>query len=399
MTAGSWSRSGSWSTLPDLPDEATPGGSKSASRGVSDFVLFAAMTMVGIPVRGVPLGEIASALAVALAFTRRSRSRPALGVASLMVLAMVALMFLSAELNDLSAYRRLLHLVLYALLMVLASQGRFHHGGMSRGLAVGLVVSGAAYFGGYAPGYEGRLTGFFADPNFAGYVLTTLGCLALGGLTNSRLRWPVGLILLLFIVLTYSRTSMLAAALILVWLLIGSRVATLFGSILLGSMIYIVTNIPTSLRNFGPFQDRTGSDQLRTRIIAQERVLIGDAPWYGNGPGTSRVEVQSDTFFFHNSYLALQNEGGRLAVALLIGAGIVALVSLMRLPDGSRNVWYEGALIALAVCAVNLGEVLLELPAALALGIAVHQVRVARMGETDPSPSPLPGSLANRVAL
>ena len=216
---------------------------------------------------------------------------------------------------------------------------------------------------------------------------------------TSRLRWPVGLLLLLLIVLTLSRTSLLATALILVWMLIGSRVATLFGSILLGLMIYVVTNIPSSLRNFGPFEDRTGSDALRTRIIAQERVKIGGSPWYGNGPGTSKVEVQGDSFFFHNSYLALQNEGGRLAVALLVGAGIVALVGLMRLPAGSRNFWYEGALIALAVCAVNLGEVLLELPAALALGIAVYHARLARQAGTDPPPLTLPGSHANRVNL
>ncbi len=95
-------------------------------------------------------------------------------------------------------------------------------------------------------------------------------------------------------------------------------------------------------------------------------------------------------FFFHNSYLALQNEGGRLAVALLVGAGIVALLGLMRLPAGSRNFWYEGALIALAVCAVNLGEVLLELPAALALGVAVFHARLARQGGADPHRSPCP---------
>jgi hypothetical protein len=311
---------------------------------------------------------------------------------------MVALMFLSAELNDLSPLRRLLHLVLYAALMVVASQGRFHHRAMSRGLAFGLVVSGAAYYAGYSTGYEGRLTGFFGDPNAAGYVLTTLGCLALGGLMTSRFRWPIGLVILALIVLTFSRTSLLATALILAWMLIGSRVATLFGSILLGLMVYAVTSVPTSLQNFGPFEDRTGSDALRTRIVAQERVMIGNSPWYGNGPGTSRVQVQGDSFFFHNSYLALQNEGGRLAVALLVGAGIVALVGLMRLPTGSRNFWYEGALIALAICAVNLGEVLLEVPAALVLGVAVYHARVARQGGADP-PITVPGSHANRVNL
>jgi hypothetical protein len=396
VSATSWRRSGGWDTVPDLPDEVSH---ERRQRGTADFVLFAAMAMVGSAVRGVPLAEIATMLAVLLAMTRVPRARPALGITALLIVAMVALMFLSAELNDLTPYRRHLHLMLYAALVLVASQGRFHHAAMSRGLALGLVVSGLAYFGGYSPGYEGRLTGFFGDPNAAGYVLTVLGCLALGGMMTSRLRWPVGLLILLFIVLTLSRTSLLATVLILVWMLIGSRVATLFGSILLGLMIYVVTSIPISLRNFGPFEDRTGSDALRTRIVAQENVMIGNAPWYGNGPGTSRVQVQGDTFFFHNSYLALQNEGGRLAVALLVGAGIVALVGLMRLPGGSRNFWYEGALIALAVCAVNLGEVLLELPAALAVGIALSHARVARQGGSDPPPITVPGSSANRVNL
>jgi hypothetical protein len=397
VSAMGWSRAGSWNTVDDLPEDAP--STTRPRRGGADFVLFALMTMVGIPVRGVPLVEIATVLAVLLAMTRACRARPALGITALLIIAMVALMFLSAELNDLSPYRRLLHLVLYAALMVVTSQGRFHQGAMARGLAFGLVVSGAAYFGGYSPGYEGRLTGFFGDPNAAGYVLTTLGCVALGGMTTSRFRWPFGLVVLALIVLTYSRTSLLATALILVWLLIGSRVATLFGSILLGLMMYVVTSIPISLRNFGPFEDRTGSDALRTRIIAQERVKIGGSPWYGNGPGTSRVDVQGDSFFFHNSYLALQNEGGRLAVALLVGAGIVALIGLMRLPSGSRNFWYEGALIALGVCAVNLGEVLLELPAALALGVAVYHARLGRQGGADPPPVTLPGSSADRVNL
>lgn len=395
MSGTSWGRSGSWDTMPDVAEGASPETRR--QRGTADFVLFAIIPMAGVQISGFPLMEIASALAVLLAMTRAPRVGPALGITALLIVAMVATMFLSAELNDLTPYRRLLHLVLFATLVVVISQGRFHLGGLSRGLALGLVISGAAYLGGYSSGYEGRLTGLFADPNAAGYILTTLGCLALGGLTTSRLRWPVGLVVLVFIVLTFSRTSLLATALILVWMLIGSRVATLFGSIVLGLMVYGVTNIPLSLRNFGPFEDRTGSDALRTRIIAQERVKIGGSPWYGNGPGTSEVEVQGDSFFFHNSYLALQNEGGRLAVALLVGAGIVALVGLMRLPAGSRNFWYEGALIALAVCAVNLGEVLLELPAALVLGLALCHARASRQVDREAPPIRPPVLLADRL--
>ncbi len=233
--------------------------------------------MAGIPISGLPLVEIASALAVLLALTRAPRARPAIGMSALLIFAMVGLMFLSAELNDLTPYRRLLHLVLYAALAVVASQGRFHHGAMSRGLRLRAGRVRAAYFGGYSPGYEGRLTGYFGDPNAAGYVLTTLGCLALGGLMTSRLRWPVGLLILLLIVLTLSRTSLLATALILVWMLIGSRVATLFGSILLGLMIYVVTNIPelpTELRAVrGPDRQRRAADPDHRAGAGEDRRL------------------------------------------------------------------------------------------------------------------------------
>jgi hypothetical protein len=101
------------------------------------------------------------------------------------------------------------------------------------------------------------------------------------------------------------------------------------------------------------------------------------SPWTGNGPGTSMVDVFGHSFYFHNSYIALQNEGGRIAQALLLLAGVAALVGLVRLGDELRNVWYEAALIAAAVCAINLGEVLLELPTALALGMAAFHARTA----------------------
>jgi O-antigen ligase len=374
MTTGTRVRSGSWDLLAPSGEENLR---EARRRGGPELVLFALLPMTSFQVRGLPAGELAMGLAVIYAFVRRGRLQPAIGITALLLLALLGLMVYSAHMNDLTAYRRLLHIGLYVALAVAASQGRFHLLGMARGLALGLVISAGAWFVGFQGEYSGRLTGLMADPNAAGYLLSVLGCLALAGMTNRSWRWAIGLLLLLSIVLTFSRTTLLATALVLVWLVVGSRVATFFGSIVLGLMILVVTNIPTSLRNFGPFADRTGSDQLRNRIVAQEQGQISSAPWYGHGPGTSKVDVQGEDFFFHNSYLALENEGGRLAVALLLAAGIVALVGLMRQRLG-RNIWYEGALIAVAVCAVNLGEVLMELPAALALGMAVCHARSVR---------------------
>ena len=151
-----------------------------------------------------------------------------------------------------------------------------------------------------------------------------------------------------------------------------------------------IARFPESLKQIGPFADRAGSDALRGRIVAQEEIQIAASPWLGNGPGTSRVEVLGQSFFFHNSYVALQNEGGRIAQALLLLAGLAALVGLVRLDSRLRNHWYEAALIAVAVCAINLGEVLLELPTALALGMAAFHARTVTAGAADIGPPSRP---------
>ena len=59
----------------------------------------------------------------------------------------------------------------------------------------------------------------------------------------------------------------------------------------------------------------------------------------------------------------------------------------MRLDNRLRNHWYEAALIAAAVCAINLGEVLLELPTALALGMAAFHARTVTADDDIGRPS------------
>ena len=112
-------------------------------------------------------------------------------------------------------------------------------------------------------------------------------------------------------------------------------------------------------------------------------------------PAPAAVEVQGQIFFFHNSYLSIHNEGGRVALLLIVVVGAAALVALLSLRPELRNPWYEAAIIAVAVCAVNLGEVLLELPAALALGMAAHYVQSIRESPPDDASRPSPSTLAD----
>jgi O-antigen ligase len=376
-----WGRSSSWDVFPTLEDES----SRDSNDGrVVDFFLFATMPMSYFQVRGLPASELAAGLVVGLALLRKPRVRSTPWL-TLGLLGLLGLMLLSAQLNGASIDpgRRLLHLTLYVALALTAAQGRFHTRSMAKGFAVGLLVSVGAYYAGYGTGYPGRLAGLMADPNSAGYILSTLGCLALAGLGTSRWRVPLGLLLATCVVLTYSRTSMLALVLIVLWVAIGRRLAASLGSVLLIGMIWIVTNVPVSLQTFGPFSDRSGSDALRRRIVRLEHLQISEAPWYGHGPGTSWVDVQGDRFLFHNSYLAIHNEAGRVGQLLILVIGVLALVALLRLRPALRNPWYEAALIAVAVCAVNLGEVLLELPAALALGLAAYYAMSVRDAPPD----------------
>ena len=99
---------------------------------------------------------------------------------------------------------------------------------------------------------------------------------------------------------------------------------------LAAGLVWVVNNIPEGLTTFGPFSDRSGSDKLRERIIAQEQVELADAPWYGHGPGTATVKIRDLEFFFHNSYLATRQEGGWLALLLVLGLMVFAFVAAHR---------------------------------------------------------------------
>ena len=190
-------------------------------------------------------------------------------------------------------------------------------------------------------------------------------------------RWQVRLAVAVPIVgglvLTYSRTGLLAAAFAVVWILLGRRLGAFGGAALAAGLVWVVDNIPEDLVLYGPFSNRSGSDALRDRIIAQERVQLADAPWFGHGPGTARVSIGDLEFFFHNSYLATRQEGGwpaLLLVLALVGYAFLRLARRARAGDLTAA-GAQAALIGTAVMAVTLGEVLLDTPMAVAVAIAL----------------------------
>ncbi len=98
-------------------------------------------------------------------------------------------------------------------------------------------------------------------------------------------------------------------------------------------------------------------------------------PWFGHGPGTATVNIRDLEFFFHNSYLATRQEGGWGALLLVLA---LLAFAFLRLSDRARRgdlaaAGAQAAIIAVAVMAITLGEVLLDTPMAIAVGFALGQ--------------------------
>ncbi len=193
-----------------------------------------------------------------------------------------------------------------------------------------------------------------------------------------KVRLAVAVPIVAGLVLSYSRTGLLAGAFAIAWVLVGRRLGVVGGAAMAAGLVWLVGNIPEDLKTFGPFSDRSGSDKLRDRIIAQEHVQLADAPWFGHGPGTAKVEIRGLEFFFHNSYLATRQEGGWPALLLVLGLLVFTFLHLTKQARRGDIVaaGAQAAIIGVAVMAITLGEVFLDTPmavvVAMALGHALH---------------------------
>ncbi len=236
--------------------------------------------------------------------------------------------------------------------------------------------------------YPGRLTGYLGDPNAGAFFIAVLGVLAI---FFSDDRWKVRVViaapLVTGLVLCYSRTGLLAAAFALLWIVFGRRLGPAGGAAVRGrSRAGSSTTSRSPYVTFGPFSDRSGSDKLRERIIAQEHVQLADMPWYGHGPGSARVQIRDLEFFFHNSYLATRQEGG-WGLCSSSSACWSSSSSDCRTSPGratSRPLPPRPPSSASAAMAITLGEVLLDTPVAVALALALGQALPAAAAESPP---------------
>lgn len=361
----------------DLPDR-TVIRAEQADREIrmSDFALMALLPLRTVEVSGYPINEFAMAGLVGLCLFRPARGGARLPALVVIVLgALLALLLYSGVTNQVDWTRRIGHVGILAGLIWAGGTGRLSLRSVGAGLATGLIaVIALAIVGVGGDTYAGRLTGFLGDPNAGAYFIAVLGTLAVFFCDErTKVRVAVAVPMVVGLALCFSRTGLLAGVFVAVWVLVGRRLGTFGGAAMAAGLVWLVDNIPQSLTTFGPFSDRSGSDNLRQRIIAQEQVELAGAPWYGNGPGTATVTIRDLEFFFHNSYLAVRQEGGWGALLLVLALIVFAFV---RLSDRSRAgdlvaAGAQGAIIGVGVMAITLGEVLLDTPMAVAVALAL----------------------------
>ncbi len=361
----------------DLPDRTVERADEADREiRITDFALMAALPFRALEVAGFPVNELAMAALVGLCLFRPARGAAKIPEAVILLMAgLVTLLVYSGVANQIDWTRRVGHVVILCGLVWAGGTGRLSLRSVGAGLGAGLVavvLLGVVGIGGGA--YGSRLTGYLADPNAGAYFLAVLGVLAVFLADDRRkVRAALAVPIVAGLVLTYSRTGLLATAFAVAWIAVGRRLGLFRGAVFVGVLIWLVGNIPDDVQTFGPFSNRSGSDALRDRIIAQERVEIAGAPWYGNGPGTARVRIQDLEFFFHNSYLATRQEGGWGALLLVLA---LLAYAFLRLSSRSRHgdttaAAAQAAIIGTAVMALTLGEVLLDTPMAIAVAVAL----------------------------
>ena len=353
-----------------------------------DFALFFLLPFQGLSLPGgLPVSEVAILSVVVMAVTRRPTvgSRP-LWFAVLVVF-VPAWLTLSGFLNDDLLYRRLGHVALWAGLALFISSGRIPLRSAGLGLGAGLLASAAMSGLGFAAVYPGRLDGWIGDPNAAAFYLTCLGSVALSQVQRTSVRLTLALGLLTALVATWSRTGLAAAAIIALWTAFARTMGRGLGIIALVIATWSIQNFATAYLTWGPFAERAGSDNLRQRLILLEQAKLAAAPFYGGGPGSASVYLDGQSFFFHSSYLGARSEGGVLLLVAIVSVIVLTLASHLR-TIGSQTpeaTWTQASLIAPLVMAFTLGEVLLDLPTAVALGFTMHAVLRARAAGVEPA--------------
>lgn len=337
---------------------------------------------------GFPLRYIAMALLIFVAIQRRPQwsLRPLNPYVWLMVFLMCWFAFVSATGMQTAGagdwVRRLTRISLLLWFVAVAASGRIHLPSIIKGYALGLVLNAVAFHLYLTPrSYGDYLTGYVGDKNAAALQYVVGGLLLLTVLPK---KWQRVLAFLVFAVLVFqtgSRTTMAGMAAAMVWYFLLSQrhvVIRLAGG---AGLVWVLPYAEENLARIGIFADREGTDWFREQIADAVQRKLAVTPPQGLGLGEAYVAIPQGNFYFHNSYDTLIVEGGFVAVTVVLAVTVIVGMRPFRSTQvAPRERMIEASIIAVLVCAWQLGEVFLTMGWALAVAAGV-QIQLQNDGE------------------
>lgn len=344
-----------------------------------EVIAGAFLVTMGVPLFGFPMGLLVLATLTLLRISKPSRfdvpNRSLFVAVLLLGLTYVAITSLNIGISTPDDVgRRLARISILLAVLLLIADRRIDFRSLILGLAIGLVVNALAFYTGIAPNtYGGALTGWLNDKNVSGLYYGIIPILMFGLFPKTSHRVITLLVFLPLLWETGSRTSMAGLLIGVLWILFAQKanVVLKFG---LGAFVaWIFEWLQTNFADSPIFGDRTGTDQLRSRIDEASWEKVSSAPWSGWGMGQATVNILDRPFFFHNSYWTLWVEGGIIWLVLVAGLTLLSVFIWKQhgIIKGQRVLTAEAATVFLAVCSWRLGEVMLTLPWVFAVGLAL----------------------------
>ena len=238
-------------------------------------------------------------------------------------------------------------------------------------MAFGLLINVIGFYAGIAPdNYGGTLTGWLNDKNQSGLYYALFGFLFVAMVRKTSHRIAAIAVSAGMLWLTGSRTSLAAYAFAVLWLYFSYRL-NLFGKAVLAYLFYLGVNyLEDNFARAGAFSDRLGSDLLRQRIDEGMYRMIDVVPWYGGGLGTAQVPLQDRYFYFHNSYMTLVQEAGWVYMIVVVSL-MISAAFIWKQQRTQRIVIAEAAMVIIIITSQRLGEVILTVPWAIVVGLAL----------------------------
>lgn len=343
------------------------------------------LASLAIPGVKVPLFDIGVAVAFAFCLGHEDEEPTRLPtylvivLGSLVAVAVVSIITVNSPISG--ALSRVLHLSLFGMLLWALAAGKITKHNLTTAIVVGLCLSsvlGAANLAlGGGHNYSNRLTGLFGDPNVAALITVALGMVALSNIENRRHRQLFVILMMITVILTFSRTGLLALALALAWVLFLHRAPASVAILAVLLAVVLSFALPSQIQTIGPFSSHAASDQFRAVIDHASYLDMRTHILLGSGAGTAVVTISNGTtFFFHNSFEALVTEfgiPGTLLYLVLAVSTISALFGTRR-----REPAIEAAFLALLVMSLTVGEVLFAFSAAVVMGVAWRHILLER---------------------